>query len=254
MKKLCGISIARNAVKYDYCLKESLLSMLEVCDHVICAYVECEDGTKELIESIKSEKLQVMYLPDSEWDVHNNKFRLSYITNIALAEAERLEYEYVIYVQADEVLSERSADSIKIGIDEGHEAYLVKRVNLWKSPYLQLDVPQERKPCSTEVIRLTKSCYRAYDDAENINAQTLLYIPTIVIYHMGFVRKREIMKDKIINMQQGVFAMEHYDNKLDQCEIFNPDLWFDPKTDLKPIDEPLPKLIKEWAAERHYED
>ena len=70
---------------------------------------------------------------------------------------------------------------------------------------------------------------------------------------MGFVRKREVMRGKIINMQVDVFGMEHYDSKLDESELFNPDLWFDPKTDLKPIDEPLPAIIQNWAKERVYE-
>ena len=59
------------------------------------------------------------------------------------------------------------------------------------------------------------------------------------------------MKAKVINMQEGVFEMSSHDVKLDQEEIFNPRLWFELE-DLKPIDEPLPLLIKDWAKERIY--
>lgn len=254
MNKLCGISIVRNAVKYDYCIKEAILSLLGVCDYVIVGYVESDDGTLEILKSIESGRLKILYLTEADWNMYNDKYRLSYITNIVLQEADRLGFTYSLYVQADEVLSERSYEPIRKAMAEDQEAYMCSRINLWKSPYYYLDVPQERKPCSTEVIRLAKVNYRAVDDAENIGAPVgnILY-DDIVIYHMGFVRKREIMKSKIINMQQGVFAMENYDAKLDQCEVFNPDLWFS-NNDLKIINQPLPELIKQWASERVYDD
>jgi hypothetical protein len=71
------------------------------------------------------------------------------------------------------------------------------------------------------------------------------------MYHMGFVRDRSIMKAKVINMQEGVFEMGSHDIKLDVSDIFQPELWFG-KEDLKPIDEPLPALIKDWAKKRVY--
>jgi hypothetical protein len=58
------------------------------------------------------------------------------------------------------------------------------------------------------------------------------------------------MKAKIINMQCGVFGMADYDQKLNDCDVFNPDLWFNPINDLMPIVKPLPKIIEKWAKER----
>jgi hypothetical protein len=69
---------------------------------------------------------------------------------------------------------------------------------------------------------------------------------------MGFVRKREVMKGKIIHMQVGIFEMEKHDEKLDVDDMFHPEFWFDPKKDLRPIDEPLPLIIQKWAKERIY--
>lgn len=250
MNKLAGISIAKNAIKYDYCLKESILSMLPVCDIVIVAYVESEDETLDVLLSIDSDKIKILHLTEEDWNVHTNHIRLSYITNIAIEEAERLGYEYVLYVQADEVLHEQSYDVIKLAAQSGHEGFLINRINLWKTPFLQLNVPQERKPCSTEIIRLAKSKYKAYDDAESLLAPVTHMINDAFIFHYGFVRKAEIMKDKIKNMQQGVFGMADYDKKLDLCDVFNPDLWFDPAKDLIPIALPTPELMTEWVKVR----
>ena len=46
-----------------------------------------------------------------------------------------------------------------------------------------------------------------------------------------------------------VFGMEHYDQKLNDCEVFNPKLWFDGE-DLAIIDSPHPKIMKEWIKDR----
>jgi hypothetical protein len=100
------------------------------------------------------------------------------------------------------------------------------------------------------VVRLTRAGMEAYDDAENIacDAVNMDFIPRIKIYHMGFVRRRAIMKAKVMNMQRNVFGMGH-DPKLDHEEMFNPWLWFE-KTDTAIINQPLPALIRDWAKER----
>lgn len=250
MDKLCGVIIAKNAIKYDYCVKESILSMLGVCDYVICAYVESEDNTLEILEGIDAQNFKILKLMEDDWNFYNDKHRLSYITNIAIQEADRMGFAYVLYVQADEVLHEDSYLPIRKAIEENHEGYLCNRINLWKSPNLYIDVPQERKPCSTEVIRLAKASYRAYDDAENISAQVHSLLDDVVIWHYGFVRKAEVMKDKITNMQVSVFGMGSADEKLTWSETFNPDFWFNPLTDLKPIKGEHPKVIQEWIKTR----
>lgn len=250
MNKLAGITIAKNTTKYDYCIKECILSMLPVCDAVFVAYVESEDDTLDVLLSIDSDKVKIIHLSNDEWDLHNSKERLSYITNIAISEAELLGYKYVLYAQADECLHEMSYPSIKLAIESNHESFLINRINLWKDCNHELNVPQDRKPCSTEIIRLAKSKYRAYDDAESILAPALHIIDNAYIVHYGFVRKKEVMKDKIINMQQGVFAMADYDSKLDLCDVFNPDLWFDTNKDLIPLRISTPKVMEDWVKSR----
>lgn len=250
MNSICGISIAKNAVKYDYCLRESIISMLGVCNYAICAYVESEDDTLQILESMDVPNFKILYLTEDDWNFYNDKHRLSYITNIAIQEADKMGFAYCLSIQADEILHENSYDAIIQAVQANHEAYFLNRVNLWKTCDLQLNVPQERKPCSTEVIRLAKSCYRTYDDAESFNAPATHLIEDAFIYHYGFVRKKEIMKDKIKNMQQQVFGMADADAKLELCDVFNPDLWFNPETDLIPIQHEHPKVIQEWVLHR----
>lgn len=249
MSKLAGVTIARNAVKYDYCIKECIKSLQECCDFVIVAYVDSDDGTIDEINSVLDEKTKVLHLSEDDWNVFNDKRRLSYITNIAIEEADRLGFSYVLYVQADEVLHESSYLPIRFAMANNNPAYLVRRANLWKTPDFELNVPDERKPCSEYVVRLAKPCYRAYDDAESLLAPSVAE-PDILIVHYGFVRKKEVMKSKIINMQEGVFSMCSHDPKLDEMDVFNPDAWFDPTKDLKRIDFTHPKVSAEWVKQR----
>ena len=251
---LGGSIFVRNGVKYDYCFKESILSLLEFCDKVSCVVVEGDDETEEIVRQLDSQndKLFVTYLPQIEWDEQQGKAqsKLCYFTDIAIS---KLDTDYNFYQQADEIIHESCYDEIRKVIESNEPAYFCTRINLWESPYLQLNVPQNRKPCSTEIIRLAKTQFRSYGDAESLAVPTANYscVQDIRMYHMGFVRKREVMKAKVINMQEGVFEMRSHDVKLDQSEIFNPRLWFGPE-DLKPIDEPLPAIIKDWAKERIY--
>ena len=252
-KTLGGFLFVKDGVKYDYCFEETIMCLLQFCDKVSCLVIEGEDETVERVKNIEilnPEKLLITILPESQWEETKGlgKLKLSYFQNIA---ASFLDTDYQFLLQADEIVHEDSYKYIRQAMEWGIDGFLCTRINLWKSPYLQLNVPQERKPCSTQVIRLTKKGYVTYDDGENIDCLSVPdLLPFIRIYHVGFVRKREVMKSKVSNMQKVVFEMENHDNKLDLEEIFNPDLWFTPEIDLEPIKEPLPALIQRWAAER----
>lgn len=253
MKQLAGVTFIHNGQQFDYCWRETVQCLLEFCDHVYLVEAGSNDGT-ELQMDYNNPKLTVIHYTNEHWNHTFGKQKLCFYTDAAIKRAQEDGYKYVFSLQCDEILSEKSYDWVRKAVEEGNEGFLVKRINLWKSPYLQLDVPHNRKPCSTEVLRLAKSCYTTYGDAESIAAPcTDKYLDLIKIFHMGFVRRREVHGDKIKHMQQDVFGMADYDKKLDQCDVFNPDLWFGPE-DLKPIEEPLPAIIQKWAAERVYED
>lgn len=252
--RLAGTTFIRNGVQYDYHFEETILCLLQFCEHVFVVDAGSNDGTLERLIELQKEwegSLTVICCSELEWDAQHGKEKLSYFSNIAINKAREAGYDYHFYLQCDEVLHEKSYPYILKAVTKGEEGFMVTRHNLWGSPYRLLDVPQDRKPCSTNVIRLTKTEYVTVDDAENIAAPNLSFefIDKIVIYHMGFVRRRSVMVDKIKNMQVNVFGMG-YDKKLDESEVFNAWLWFDKEKDTKFINEPLPKIIREWAAVR----
>ena len=248
-KKLAGTLFVCNGIKYDYCFMEAIQCLLDFCDHVFVCDAGSTDGTKDMLLSINSPKITLIFRND--WDDYVGQEKLNFFTNIAIKRAEKEGYEYQFNLQADEIVHERSYAEIRKAIETGCEAYMCRRINLWEDCYHQLVVPLNRMPCSTSIIRLAKTYCRSVGDAESLGTSLVdtYYENSIAIWHYGFVRKKEVMKSKIINMQCDVFGMEHYDQKLNDCEVFNPKLWFD-GDDLAIVDSPHPKIMKEWIKDR----
>lgn len=249
-KTLGGSLFIRNGEWLDYCYKEAISCLLEFCDKVSICVVPTKDGTAEHIQGWYGDRpdIIVRHISDDDWNRmgHQTKHRLSIFTNYAI---EMLDTDYVFNLQGDEIVDPGSYQYIRQAVQEGHEGYLCSRINLWGSPKTQLNVEHHRKPCSTEIVRLAKTCYRAYDDAESLAAPVVdKYLDKIKIWHMGFVRKREIHPAKIREMQGNIFKCG-VDSKLEGMDVFDSTKWFT-DADLIQIEGELPPLIQQWAKER----
>lgn len=255
-KTLGGSLFIRNGDKFDYCYLESIECLLQFCDKVVVCAVPTGAGRDFTVfniitrfeKQINDGSLYVRIMDDQHWHKmeFQTKHRLSIFTNYAI---EMLDTDYVFNLQGDEIVDPGSYEWIRKAMDEGQEGYLCSRINLWGSPHTQLNVPHHRKPCSTEIVRLTKTCYRAYDDSESLAAPVVdSYLDKIKIWHMGFVRKREAHPAKIREMQGNIFKCG-VDAKLEGMEIFDSTKWFGAE-DLVPIEGELPPLIRQWAKER----
>ena len=111
-----GISFIRNAIQYDYPIVEAITSILSVCDYFIVAVGKSEDKTRALIESIGSDKIEIL---DTIW---NDALRtggrvLAEETNKALA-AVPAETDWVFYIQGDEVLHERYLPNVQSAMEQ----------------------------------------------------------------------------------------------------------------------------------------
>lgn len=261
MVTLGGSTFAWNAIKQDYNVIETLECLYELCDEVAIV-AGGTDGTTELVREWFNKSynrpdkgatvLHLYELGEKEWKQQQGREKLSYFSNIAI---EHLQTDWNFYLQADEIIHEDCFPTIREAIKYDVDAYFCRRLNLWKTPYLMLNVPQERKPCSTEVIRLARTKYRCVDDAESLGVNGEVYVAgdmdAIQIFHMGFVRDPVKHLEKIRHMQTEVFLWGDYDEKAKNCTELQPDRWFDPEKDLIPIPRPLPKFIQAWADERY---
>ncbi|HYF02849.1 MAG TPA: glycosyltransferase [Patescibacteria group bacterium] len=106
--KISGVSFVRNALKLSYPIIESLTSLIPVCDEVIVAVGNSDDGTLEAVRGL-SPKIRVI---ETIWDDAKREGGriLAEQTNIALNEAVG---DWCLYLQADEVLHEDDLEKIK---------------------------------------------------------------------------------------------------------------------------------------------
>jgi len=244
---LGGVIFIRNGEQYDYSYKEAISCLQELCDKVVILDAGSDDGTAEMLQQYEDQNTMVVCLGVDEWEKQQGREKLSYFQNLALS---FLDTDYYFLLQGDEILHEDSFIEVRKAIETGKEAFYCKRVNLWGDCNRYINVEPERQPCSTTVIRLAKTKYRSVGDGESIEAiSDISFVDKIRIYHYGFVRKKEVMKRKVINMQEAVFQLGFHDPKLDESETFNSELWFK-GSELSPITENYPKFIKDWVKSR----
>jgi len=109
--KISGFSFGRNVSKLYYPIKESIESILPICDEFIFALGKGDedDNTRELIESIGSNKIKII---DTEWDTRAfpNGTENAHQTDIAISHCSG---DWLFYVQADEVVHEKYLPNIK---------------------------------------------------------------------------------------------------------------------------------------------
>jgi len=106
--KISGFTFVKNAVKFSFPVVESIESILPICDEFIVNVGKSDDGTLELIDSIRNGKIEII---ESEWDPrlkHKGRI-LAEQTDIALAKCTG---DWCFYLQADEVVHERDLNKI----------------------------------------------------------------------------------------------------------------------------------------------
>lgn len=252
---LGSVLFVKDGDKYDYCYRESLRCLLDLSDQVVVVCVESEDDTIRECEKICISHMcnsHVIKIDRELWDAtkDSGKLRLSFFSNIGIA---NLYTDWVYYAQADEITDEDSFAQIREAINSPgrNESYMVRRINLWNTPYQELIA--DNPPCSNYVIRLSrnKPNVRCVGDAESLAVENMSYnyMDKIIVWHMGFVRDRKIMVNKVKELQQGVFNMADYDKRLDAGEEFRPLDYFR-EDQLRPIHKPLPKYVQRWAEVR----
>jgi hypothetical protein len=205
---LCaGFTIVKNAVRYGYPVKESILSALPLCDVFYVLIGDCDDGTEELIRSIDSDKIKIHR---SVWDqsVSRNGEVLALETNKAKALIPD-SYTWLLYLQADEALHEKDYGNIRSAMLQHKENELVDGLlfsyyHFWGSfEYIGTTSKWYRRE-----IRIIKnrSDIFSYRDAQGFRKQPNQKLHVVLIdadvYHYGWVRPPAKMQEKFAGVQQ----------------------------------------------------
>ena len=190
--KVCGFTIIRNAVKYDYPVVEAITSILPVCDKFIVLVGNSDDNTLELIQSIDSEKIIIQH---SIWDdsLREGRRVLAIETDKAKAFIPS-DYNWAFYIQSDEVIHEKYHNAIlqsmeKWKNDHNVDGLLFKYLHFYGS----YDYVGTSRRWYRHEIRIIKNdpLIQSYRDAQGFrrNGKKLKVKPIdAYVYHYGWVK------------------------------------------------------------------
>lgn len=202
--KVTGFTIIKNAVKFDFPIREAILSVLPLCDDFVVAVGDSEDDTRAMIESIAPGKIRII---DTVWDknLNVNGAVLAAETNKAF-QAIGQESDWCFYIQGDEVLHEKYYDVIRKGMlrwkdDKRVDGLLFKYLHFYGS-YDYVGVSSKWYRNEIRIVRNDKNIY-SYLDAQGfrkgVNEKLNVKALDAYIYHYGWVREPETMNNKLEN-------------------------------------------------------
>ena len=192
-----GFTIARNAVRYDYPVVESIQSILGLVDEMVVAVGSSCDDTRSLIEQIESPKIRII---DTVWDdaLRSGGRVLSQQTNLAM---DACRGDWYVYLQADEVIHENDLDRISSSMTKNRERRSIEglsfRYHHFRADYTIRDpLPYRRQ---TRIVR-SGIGVRSVGDACGfaIDGRKLRTAPTGAwVYHYGYVKPPKNMAAKM---------------------------------------------------------
>jgi len=261
--KISGFTMCRNASKLFYPVKESIMSLLPLVDEFVVALgnSDDDDNTESLIKSIKSDKIRIIY---TKWDL--NKYpkgmENAHQTDIAKAECKG---EWLIYLQADEVIHEKFLPNIKDSClkhtnNNVVDGFLLKYLHF----YGDFDHYNDGRGWYQKEIRIIRNNpdIHSYESAQSFrkipNFDGLSYRKKegskklnvieidAFVYHYGWVRPPEYMQKKKIALDK-----IHSHNKSESLPaLFN----YGPIGCLPKFNESHPLVMKEWIQKFNWED
>ncbi len=262
--QVSGFTIARNAVRYDYPLRESILSILPLVDEMVVAVGDSDDGTLELVQSIDSQKLHII---QTVWDaaLRDGGRVLAQQTNLAL---EACQGDWCFYLQADEVIHENDLDRISASLRRHDQRYRIDglsfRYHHFRADYgLRDPLPYRRQ---TRIVRARRGI-RSVGDACGFGVQGRKLVTAHTgawVYHYGYVKPPKTMAAKMdffLSLYDGrdvsvgmELQAEDYDWDLRTCERFtqtHPDVMADR---IAAKDWPTPHVITlpRWRNRRFW--
>lgn len=201
--KISGFTIIKNALLNDYPVVEAIRSVLPVVDEMLVSVGDCDDDTEALIRSIGDSKIRIIR---STWDPTLKKGgKVLAVETDKAKNACSPDADWLFYIQADEVLPEQYIAAVR-------DAALMykdnKKVEGLLFNYLHFygtyDYVGDSRKWYQKEIRIIRNdpAITAFRDAQGFRkGNTRLNVKQIPawIYHYGWVKSPEMMKQKLKN-------------------------------------------------------
>jgi hypothetical protein len=227
--KVAGFTFIRNALRYDYPVVEAIRSILPLCDYVLVAVGASEDATLALVRGIGDPKIHII---ETTWDdsLREGGRVLAAETDKAF-QAIPAEYDWCIYIQADECLHEDDYSAIQAGMaqhlhDPQTEGLLFHYRHFYGS-YDFIGASRRWYRHEVRIVRNDKNI-RSYRDAQGFrrmpgNAKLRVRLLPAHMHHYGWVKHPAAQQakqqnfnklwhdDAAVAMMTGQKNLYHYD-------------------------------------------
>ena len=201
---ISGFTLVRNAVKLDYPVVPAIHSILDICDEVVVNVGRSEDGTRELVVGIGDPRVRIL---DTVWDFSRGGGTLAFETNRAMAACYGT---WGVYIQADEVLHETGAATLRERMRESAgdarvEGLLVDYLHFY-GDFDTIATDRHWYRREVRVVRLGQDV-RSYSDAQGFRvgaaARRLRARATgACMFHYGWARPPHSVRDKLVASQE----------------------------------------------------
>ena len=198
--KVSGFTIVKNAIKYDFPIVESILSILPICDEFIVAVGKSEDQTLQLIQSINSPKIKIV---ETVWDdsLREGGRVLAVETDKAL-QAVSADSDWAFYLQADELIHENDLETIQAAMLKWKDFKQVEGLLFnYKHFFATYDYVANSRQWYKKEIRIIRNDKNiaSYKDAlsfrkkgEKLNVKVV----DATVYHYGWVKNPKVQIEK----------------------------------------------------------
>lgn len=198
--KVCGFTIIRNAIKFDYPVIESITSILPICDQFIVAVGNSDDETLQLIQYINSPKIKII---ETVWDdsLREGGKVLADETNKAF-DAISSDFDWCFYIQSDEVVHEQDHQTIVDAMkNELNNTKIDGLLFNYKHFYGSYDFIGVSRNWYRKEIRIIKNDKKiqSYKDAQGFrknNEKLTVKQINATIYHYGWVKHPKFQQAK----------------------------------------------------------
>ncbi len=223
--KISGFTFVKNAVQLYYPIVEAISSILPICDEIIVACGDSDDGTTDLVRSIGDDRIRII---ETVWDP--KYFVRGAInarqTNVAL---DQCTGDWCFYMQADEVVHERDLPGLREKMaryldDPEVEGLLFD----YKHFYGDYDHYQIGRNWYRHEVRIVRNGIGAqsWESAQSFrkDGRKLRVVRADAdIYHYGWVRPPKAMTRKQIAMatihKNAKWIQEHYPDQTAQYDF-----------------------------------
>lgn len=223
--KISGFTIIRNAIINDYPIVEAIKSVLPLVDEMVVLVGDSEDATEDLIRSIGDPKIRIHH---SIWDLSlRTGGRVLAVETNKSFQLISPDSTWAFYIQADEAVHEKYYDAIKKACiqykdDLRVDGLLFKYLHFYGTYDY---VGDSRKWYLNEVrIIRNKSSISSYRDAQGFrigNEKIAVKRIDASIYHYGWVKNPQLMKDKQKNVGQFWFDDGSLQQYVKEVEFFD---------------------------------